>query len=217
MTWRRCRGCNEYRGCGRAIGDPEDLLAVAADRDFHLPAGLYRPHQRRLRRPDHAGRPAHERHRLRFRVRHLLLGLFHFRGSQQHHHGEGRRPALDRAHHDLLGAAGGGDRVRDRNDQLRRAAVPAGAGGGRFPAGPDPVFHLLAAGIPSRARGLGLSGRPADRRRAGFADLDRVTVAGWLAGAARMAAHVSVRGYPDRIGCRGRWTPNGWPRRQRDG
>ena len=46
----------------------------------------------------------HVSHRLRLRLGHLLLGLFHLRGSQQHHHGEGRRATMDRAHHDHLGA-----------------------------------------------------------------------------------------------------------------
>lgn len=50
--------------------------------------------------------------------------------------------------------------------QFRGVAVSAGAGGGRVPAGADPVFHLLAVGLPSCAGRSGLSGRTADRGRA---------------------------------------------------
>ena len=49
--------------------------------------------------------------RLRSCGRRVLLGLLPAGGAVQHHPGKGRRPALDRSDHDLLGAAVGSDRA----------------------------------------------------------------------------------------------------------
>ena len=55
------------------------------------------------------------------------------------------------------------DRAGYRHDQFRRRPVPAGCRGGRIPARPDPVFHLLAAQLSTCPRRLGLHVRPAGR------------------------------------------------------
>ena len=98
-----------------------------------------------LCRAHDARRPQHDGGRFRLRRRNFLLGLFPIRGAEQRHHGKGRRPHLDRPHHDHLGHLRHGHGVRDRHDQLRRHAVPARRGRGRLLSRHDPLFHLLVS------------------------------------------------------------------------
>ena len=86
---------------------------------------------------------------LRLRRRHLLRRLHAVRGPEQHHPRARRRAALDRAHHDHVGA-----RSRARMmfvhgaEQLLRAALSARARGSRL----LPRHHLLPDALVSRAR-----------------------------------------------------------------
>ena len=63
--------------------------------------------------------------RFRLCAGNILLGLLHFRGAEQRHHGKGWRTALDSAHHDYVGLLRGPDGVCLRHDELLHCQVPA--------------------------------------------------------------------------------------------
>src|SRR5262249_16481742 len=71
------------------------------------------------------------RRRLRFRRRHILLGIFHFRGAQQRGPGKSWSKVLDHPDHDHLGHPRWPDRLGHGLDKLRRCAVPARGRRGR--------------------------------------------------------------------------------------
>ena len=181
----------------RKIGHAQDLYAPAAVCDLHLLPRLHRSHQRELRRPDDARRSRHVRHRLRVRRGHLLLGLFHLRGSQQRDHGKGRRAAVDCAHHDHLGHFRRPDRPGDRPHQFLRGALPAGRRRGRLLSGHRALLHLLVPGPSPCAHRLGLPDRPADRGGRRRTDLHRTARPRRRVGPARLAMDVYRRGNPD--------------------
>ena len=71
---------------------------------------------------------------LRHRRRAVLRRLRAVRGAEQSRDGEGRRAALDRAHHDLLGAGRHRLRLRDRRRLVLGRPLPARSRrGGFFP------------------------------------------------------------------------------------
>ena len=90
-------------------------------------------------------------------------GYFIFEVPSNVDHGEGRRAAMDRPHHDHLGHLRRADRPGRRLDQLRRRALPPWRRRGRVLPGHRALLHLLVPGSSPCAHRLGLPDRPADR------------------------------------------------------
>ena len=101
--------------------------------------GVPRPRQRGVRRAADAVGSALQRHGLLVRRRHLLHRLLLLRGAEQRHPREGRGTAVDRPHHDPLGAHLLQHDVRPDARGLLRAPLSAG----RWRGGVLPRDHPL--------------------------------------------------------------------------
>ncbi len=151
-----------------------------------VPASAVHRRVARPREHQHRGRADERRPRLqqdgvRVRRRRVLRELRAVRAAEQPDPRARRRAHLDRANHDHLGRALDRDVVRERADELLRAALPARSRGGRLP----PRDHLLPRQLVSldvaRARGLVVHAR--DPARAG----DRRAARGFDPRARRLA------------------------------
>ena len=146
-------GCS-LRACAAGDGGADLQEGDDADRALPvplLPRGLPRPGQRRLRQAADAARAGFQRHGLRLRRRHLLPGLRAVRGAEQRGPAPGRRPAVDRADHDHLGADLRRHGLRPDAAHLLRLAFPARRRRGRVHPGHPALSHLLVSGQSARA------------------------------------------------------------------
>src|SRR5450755_4761863 len=145
----------------RTIDNAQGVSALATVCGLVLCARLYRSDQCELRRANHARRPRHVCRRFRICSWHVLLGLFHFRGSKQLDLGKSRRENMDCPDHDHLGNTGGPHSCGYRPDKLCYSALLAGRRGGWILSWCYPLLHLLVSEPPSRPHRFRLSGRSA--------------------------------------------------------